>query len=96
MIGAMIRGGEDPMQSIEEMATTMMADYFLLEASKATPQYGFKKGLQLFGEEGYMAIQHELQQNLIGRKCVNMLEPTAITPTVGKKALGYLMFLKRK
>ena len=31
----------------------MMKEYFKIEASKATPQYGFRKGLKLFGDEGY-------------------------------------------
>ena len=29
----------------------MMKEYFEIEASKSTPQYGFRKGLKLFGDK---------------------------------------------
>ena len=67
-----------------------------MEASKATLQYGFRKGLKIFGDEGYNAAVSELRDNLLGRDCVRMLKGKEITPTVWKKALSYLMFLKRK
>ena len=37
----------------EQVGVQMMKEYFKIEASKSTPQYGFRKGLKLFGDEGY-------------------------------------------
>ena len=48
--------------------TRMMKEYFEIEASKATPQYEFRKGLKLFGDEGYQAAKHELKANLLRRR----------------------------
>ena len=64
--------------------------------SLATPQYGFKKRLEIFGNDGYNATVKELRDNLIGRGCVNMLRKHEITKEVVSKALRYLMFIKRK
>ena len=36
----------------EQAGVRMMKEYFEIEASKSTPQYGFRKGLKLFGDEG--------------------------------------------
>ena len=44
-----------------------------LEASKSTPQYGFRKGQKLFGDKGYQAAKDELETNLLGRGCIDML-----------------------
>ena len=38
----------------------MMKAYFEIEASKATPQYGFRKGLTLFGDEGYQCEEDDM------------------------------------
>ena len=35
----------------DQVGVRMMKEYFDIEASKATPQYGFRKGLQLFGDK---------------------------------------------
>ena len=43
----------------------MMKKYFEIEASKSTPQYGFRKGLKLFGDKGYQAAKDELESNLL-------------------------------
>ena len=51
----------------------MMQECFELEASKSTPMYGLRKGLQIFGDSGYQATVKELQDNLIGRGCIDVL-----------------------
>ena len=43
----------------------MMKEYFKIEVFKSTPQYGFRKGLKLFGDEGYQATKNELEANLL-------------------------------
>ena len=95
IIGAMFAVGESIL-TVEATANKMLNDYFRMEASKATPQYGFRKGLKVFGDEGYDAAVCELKDNLLGRDCVRMLKGKEVTHTVRKKALSYLMFLKRK
>ena len=35
----------------------MMKEYLEIEASKAIPQYGFRKGLKLFVDKGYQATK---------------------------------------
>ena len=57
----------------EQAGIQMMKEYFEIEASKSTPQYGFRKGLKLFGHEGYQAAKDELKANLHGRGCIDML-----------------------
>ena len=36
----------------EQGKVQMMKEYFEIEVSKSTPQYGFRKGLKLFGDKG--------------------------------------------
>ena len=81
---------------VEQAVVRMMKEYFEIEESKATPQYGFRKGLKLFGDEGYQAAKHELKANLLGRGCIDMLTLKDLTWDIRKQALGYLMFLKWK
>ena len=69
---------------------------FLCEALLSTPQYEFCKGLKLFGDEGYQAALRELDKNLVGRGCIEVLPESEVTYKIKKIALGYLMFLKRK
>ena len=73
-----------------------MREYFEIEASKSTPQYGFRKGLKLFGDERYQAAKNELEVNLLGRGCIDMLSWRDLTWDIRKQALGYLVFLKSK
>ena len=61
------------MMVAEQAGVRMMKEYFEIEASKATSQYGFRKGLTLFGDEGYQAAKNELKANLLGRGCIDML-----------------------
>ena len=80
----------------EQAGIRMMKEYFEIEASKSTPQYGFRKGLKLFGDEGYQASKNKLETNLLGGGFIDMLSWKDITWDIRKQALGYLMFLKRK
>ena len=61
------------MMVAEHVGVRMMKEYFEIEASSATPQYGFWKGLKLFGDKGYQATKDELKVNLLGRGCIDML-----------------------
>ena len=72
----------------------MITDYSNLTASPTTPQYGFKKELQIFEEYGYKVTVNELKDNVVGQGCVNMLEKCDVTSEIWKKKLAYLMFLK--
>ena len=54
------------MMVAEQAEVRMMKEYFEIEASKVTPQYGFRKGLTLFGDERYQAAKNELKVNLLG------------------------------
>ena len=38
---------------VEEVGARMTKENFEIEALKATPQYGFRKGLELFSDKGY-------------------------------------------
>ena len=84
------------MMVAEQVGVRILKEYFEIEASKATPQYGFRKGLTLFGDKGYQAAKNELKVNLLGRGCINMLSWKNLIWDIRKQALGYLMLLKRK
>ena len=53
------------MMVAEQVGVRMMKEYFEIESLKATPQYGFRKGLKLFGDKGYQATKDELTVNLL-------------------------------
>ena len=84
------------MMEAEKKVYNMMNDYCTMTVSAATPQYGFAKGISLFGKEGIEATYKELKNNLLDRDCVRMLYPHEVTAEIKDKALHYLMFLKRK
>ena len=77
-----------------DMVLSIIADYNKLKASSNTPQYGFRKGLEIFEEEGHKATVSELKENLFGRGCVKMLDKRDVNSDIRKKALAYLIFLK--
>ena len=79
-----------------DMVMAMLTDYSNLSASPNTPQYGFRKGMEIFEEDEYEAPVSKLKDNIVGRGCVNMLGKKEITGEICNKALAYLMFLKRK
>ena len=74
----------------------MIKEYFEIEASKATPKYGFRKGPTLLRDKGYQATKNEFKVNLLGRGCIDMLSWKGHTWDIRKQTLGYLMFLKQK
>ena len=49
-------------------------------ASKATPQYGFHKGIKEFHDEGREATKQELYENLLGMDAVTMVKPKNLEP----------------
>ena len=61
------------MMVAKQVGVHMMKEYFEIEASKATHQYGFMKGLTLFCNKRYQAAKNELKGNLLGRGRINML-----------------------
>ena len=63
----------------EQVGVRMIKEYFEIEASRSTPQYGFRKRLKLFSDEGYQAAKNELEVNLLGRGCINMLSRKDLT-----------------
>ena len=67
------------MMVAEEMSVRMMKEYCEIEASKATPQYGFRKGLKLLGNKGYQDTKDVLKDNLFGRGYIDMLSSNNIT-----------------
>ena len=80
----------------EDKAAKLLKSYSEMNASLATPQYGFVKGLKIFGNAGYDAAQKELEENLIGRNCIRMLKKNEVISQIRTDALGYLLFLKQK
>ena len=58
---------------VEQAGVRMMKEYFEIEASKATQQYGFRNGLKLFCNEGYKAAKHGFKANLLVRGYIDML-----------------------
>ena len=69
--------------------------YNNLEASLVTPQYGVNKGLRIFGKNGTKALLKELKQ-LDDLEVIEPHHPRQLTAGELRKALPYLMFLKRK
>jgi hypothetical protein len=58
-------------------------------------QYSLKKGIQVFGDEGVAAVISELKQ-LHDRHVIEPMYENDITMSERRKALPYLMFLKKK
>ena len=69
--------------------------YSAMEASKVTPQYHVSKGLKIFGDPGIDAVMKELKQ-LHDLRVMSPCRPEELTREEVKRALPYLMFLKRK
>ena len=68
----------------------------ILSASKSTLQYYYTIGIKIFEDAGYKATKQELDENLIGRNCVEILPINELDDDIKEKALNYLMFLKQK
>ena len=67
-----------------------------LHGHRSTPQYGFNRGMEEFGQTGYDATVSDPRDNLVSMDAVEMLDKSRITSDVFMNALSYLMFLKRK
>ena len=52
--------------------------------------------MKIFGDEEYQAAKNELEANLLGRGCIDMLSWKDHIWDIRKQALGYLVLLKRK
>lgn len=52
----------------------MMIDYSHISMSKSIPQLSFKKGLEIFEENGYNARVYELWKVLIRKVCIKILK----------------------
>ena len=52
--------------------------------------------MKIFGDTGYNATVKERKENLIGCICITMLDKNNVNNDIKKKALGYLLILKRK
>lgn len=77
------------------LVSQAIEQYNNIEASLVTPQYGVKRGLEIFGEKGAEAVLKELKQ-LHDLSVVSPVHPRDMTKEEIKRALPYLMFLKRK
>ena len=60
-----------------------------------TAQMSMKKGLKIFGEQGYATVKKEMQQ-LHDRKVMQPINRKDLSLSQKREALGYLMFLKKK
>ena len=81
---------------VEQAGAQIMKEYFKIEASKSTSQYGFRKELKIFGDEGYQDAKNKLEVDLLERGCINMLSWKKLTWDIRKQTLGYLIFQERK
>ena len=77
------------------LVSKAVEQYNNIDASLVTPQYGVKRGLEIFGEKGAEAVLKELKQ-LHDLSVVSPVHPRDMTKEQVKRALPYLMFLKRK
>ena len=64
-------------------------------APEETAQMSLKKGLKIFGEQGYAVVKKEMQQ-LHDRKVMQPINRKDLPPSQKREVLGYLMFLKKK
>ena len=51
----------------EHCIGSVIREYNNLEATLATPQYGFQKGMKVFKDKGHEATVKELGKNIIGQ-----------------------------
>ena len=82
----------------EHCIGSVIREYNNLEpvSVSATTQYGFRKGMKVFKDEGYKATVKELSKNLIGKSVIEMLPGNSVTSDMMKMSLSYLMFLKKE
>ena len=77
---------------VKEVGVRMMKEYFEIELSKATPWYGFRKRLKLFGNKGYQAAKDELKKTLLGRECIDIPGAFLQGDWQQDEHPGYIMF----
>ena len=65
-------------------------------ASKATPQFGFGRGIMEFGKLDWESTKNEREENLLGMDTVCMVKRPDLKQDLVLNVLSYLMFLKRK
>ena len=65
------------------------------EESMATDQVSIKKGLEMFGEDRVNAVVAELRQ-LDYRNTIEPVHANSLEKEERRRALRYLMYLKRK
>eukprot|EP00178_Gracilaria_changii_P013526 TRINITY_DN381_c1_g1_i1.p1 TRINITY_DN381_c1_g1~~TRINITY_DN381_c1_g1_i1.p1 ORF type:complete len:1004 (-),score=118.29 TRINITY_DN381_c1_g1_i1:1292-3985(-) len=104
---AMSGGITHPAHMLAQFDTTAIAPTFDVVhlANLSTPstpiihalltQYGIKKGLKVFGQQGDDAVNAEMQQ-LHDLNVMTPKPPSALSKEDRQEALQYLMFLKRK
>jgi hypothetical protein len=78
-------------QSSQASVLSTITSYSNIEASKSTPQYGFKRGLKEFGSLGYEATVKELDNNLLGMGAVKMLMPSELNKSIRFEGLNYCL-----
>ena len=61
----------------------------------AYTQYPLKRGIQIFGKDGEKAVETEIEQ-LDYMDVPDPKQPSELTEQDQRRALGYLMFLKKK
>ena len=60
-----------------------------------TAQMSMKKGLRVYGKEGYTAVKKEMQQ-LHDQKVMQPINRKDLTTAQKRETLRYLMFVKKK
>ena len=79
-----------------EMTFVMQAKMLLSEkGDQSTEQMNLKKGLSVFGDDGREAVKKEMKQ-LHDRETIEPCDAARLSSEQKRKALQYLMFLKRK
>jgi len=87
-----------PRNSTYDLRPRRPRDYshlFTTISHNVLTQYNFKKGIEIFGQEGVAAVVSELKQ-LHDREVMEPMHPSDLSYVERKKALPYLMFLKKK
>ena len=55
-----------------------------------------RKDSKCFGKKGYKAIIEELDENLLRKNMIDVLDPSDVTWSIFQMSLAYLIFLKQK
>ena len=63
---------------------SIINDFWNVEATLVTPQYGFEKGLKVFGKKDNKATMEKLDENLLGKNVIDMINPSDVTWSIFK------------